>query len=79
MILKDYVLRIGEDKISKLEEDGLLFEGLLEKYEEIVEELNDEEHFNSFKLLGFEINKGALISFVVFILSLALTFYEIIG
>ena len=76
LILQDYVLRNGEEKIMNILENGELFEGLMEKYEKLIEALNDEEHFNAFTLMGFEITRGSLISFVIFILSFALTFYD---
>ena len=60
-----------------MQESG--FEKTFEKYEEALQALEDEKSFNSFKLLGFEVNKGSLFSFIIFFGSLGISLYELIG
>ena len=79
MIVDDYTERVeGKENALRILENGG-FDALFDKYEELDQGLKDEQEFNAFKLLGFEIDRGAFISFLIFFFSIALTFYEIMG
>ena len=46
---------------------------------EIVRELLDDEEYNCFKILGFKIDSGTVVQFIIFFVSIAITLYEILS
>ena len=65
---------------NKFEKDlNLLLGDLFETNELILDKLEDEEEYNSFKIFGFKIESNSIVSFLVAFASVAITMYEIFG
>ena len=75
---EEIVIKIGESEDFGRNLDKLLG-NLFETNELILDKLEDEEEYNSFKIFGFKIESNSIVQFLIAFMSVAITMYEVLG
>lgn len=76
-LIEDISIRL--DRRNIFEEAEKLDRRIDCQYEQLMENLSDDSQQNSFKLLGYDITVSSVNQLILFLISLALTLYEIFG